>query len=161
MIFQKWIICSFLGFEAIFDRVQESPTESNRVSYGSTRSSSLYPTPFLHQQEWRGNSPTWNKITAQQGSISKRHQSTGALRVRPLRTSCLHQHESNGRFWEIHIPRFPSLHPVFYQYPFLVPFGLLKEPKILRSSFIFRILILPFAFTAPISLSLTSEITCT
>lgn len=76
-------------------RVQPSPTESHMVT---TRSSSLHPTPSFHQQEWTGNSPTWNKITPQQGSIRKRQQSIGTLRIRPLRTSCLCQHESNGRF---------------------------------------------------------------
>lgn len=96
-------------------RVQPSPTESHMVT---PRSSSLYPTPSFHQQEWRGNSPTWNKITPQQGSIRKRQQSIGALRIRPPRTSCLCQHESNGRFWAMHVSIFPSLHHVFYQHPY-------------------------------------------
>ncbi|XP_021054170.1 sperm-associated antigen 16 protein isoform X2 [Mus pahari] len=76
-------------------RVQPNPTESHVVS---TRSSSLYPTPSFHQQELRRNTPTWNKITPQQGSINKRQQCTGTLRKRPPRTSCFHQQESNGRF---------------------------------------------------------------
>ncbi|XP_031223704.1 sperm-associated antigen 16 protein isoform X5 [Mastomys coucha] len=77
-----------------FKRAQPSPTESYMLS---TRSTLLNSTPSFHQQEWRGNSLTWNKITPQQGSISKRQQSTGTLRIRPPRTSCLHQHKSNGR----------------------------------------------------------------
>jgi hypothetical protein len=47
MIFQIWIICSFLGFEAIFNRVQEGPTESNRVSYGQFTIIIALPNSFL------------------------------------------------------------------------------------------------------------------
>ncbi|XP_035310713.1 sperm-associated antigen 16 protein isoform X1 [Cricetulus griseus] len=77
--------------KASFNRIQEG---ANMVS---TRSS-LCPTPCLHQQEWRGNSQTWNKTMPQQGSICKRQQSTGIPRIKPSRSSCLYQPESNGRF---------------------------------------------------------------
>lgn len=62
--------------------------------------STLCPTPRLHPQEWRGNSQTWNKITALQDTIDRRQQSSQALRVRPpiYRTYYLCQQEAKGRF---------------------------------------------------------------
>ncbi|XP_012969111.1 sperm-associated antigen 16 protein isoform X7 [Mesocricetus auratus] len=77
--------------KAFFNRIQEG---ANTVS---TRSS-FCPTPCPHHQEWRGNSQSWNKTTPQQGSISKRRQSTGTPRIKPHRSSCLYQPEPNRRF---------------------------------------------------------------
>ncbi|CAH6791734.1 Spag16 [Phodopus roborovskii] len=60
--------------------------------------SSVCPTPCLHQQEWRGNSQTWNKTTSLQGFISKRQPSTGTPRIKLPKSSYFYQPESNGRF---------------------------------------------------------------
>lgn len=110
--------------KAFFNRIQEG---ANTVS---TRSS-FCPTPCPHHQEWRGNSQSWNKTTPQQGSISKRRQSTGTPRIKPHRSSCLYQPEPNRRFWAIHLLWFPPSVLSFINTCtfFLVLLGLLKEPK--------------------------------
>ncbi|XP_008587303.1 PREDICTED: sperm-associated antigen 16 protein isoform X3 [Galeopterus variegatus] len=62
--------------------------------------SALCQSPRLHQKQWRGYSPTWNKTTSLQDTIGKRQQCAHAFQIRPsiYRMSCLCQQEPNGRF---------------------------------------------------------------
>ncbi|XP_014640986.1 PREDICTED: sperm-associated antigen 16 protein-like [Ceratotherium simum simum] len=80
------------------DNTKASFNGNQEGAYELSARSALCPTPLLYQQEWRGNSQTWNEATPLQDTVGRRQQSAQALRIRPpiYRISCICQQEPNG-----------------------------------------------------------------